>query len=152
MMTSSSGNNFRVTGHLCREFTGHRWIPRTKASDAELWCFSLICAVITDWVNNRVAGDLRRHRAHYDVTVMICWHWNDADSRSPSSWKTRNSLTYIFNVMTGDGLVTQSAKHIWIKKSEKIRWTMTLNSSSPRQNGCHFGRRQFRMYFLEWKW
>ena len=29
----------RVTGHLCGEFTGHRWIPRTKASDAELWCF-----------------------------------------------------------------------------------------------------------------
>ena len=25
--------------HLCGEFTGHRWIPRTKASDAELWCF-----------------------------------------------------------------------------------------------------------------
>ena len=24
---------------LCGEFTGHRWIPRTKASDAELWCF-----------------------------------------------------------------------------------------------------------------
>ena len=23
-----------------REFTGHRWIPRTKASDAELWCFT----------------------------------------------------------------------------------------------------------------
>ena len=22
-----------------REFTGHRWIPRTKANDAELWCF-----------------------------------------------------------------------------------------------------------------
>ena len=22
-----------------REFTGLRWIPRTKASDAELWCF-----------------------------------------------------------------------------------------------------------------
>ena len=39
MMTSSSGNIFRVTGHLCQESTGHRWIPRTKASDAELWCF-----------------------------------------------------------------------------------------------------------------
>ena len=25
--------------HLCGEFTGPRWIPRTKASDAELWCF-----------------------------------------------------------------------------------------------------------------
>ena len=57
------------TGHLCGEFTGHRWIPHTKASDAELWC-SLICARINGWVNNREAGDLRRYRGHYDVTVM----------------------------------------------------------------------------------
>ena len=39
MMTSSNGNIFRVTGYLCGEFTGQRWIPRTKASGAELWCF-----------------------------------------------------------------------------------------------------------------
>ena len=39
MMTSSNGNIFHVTGLLCWEFTGHQWIPRTKASDAELWCF-----------------------------------------------------------------------------------------------------------------
>ena len=39
MMRSSKGNTFCVTGHLCREFTGPRWIPRTKASDAKLWCF-----------------------------------------------------------------------------------------------------------------
>ena len=39
MMTSSNGNIFRVTGHLCGEFTGSRWIPRTKASEAELWYF-----------------------------------------------------------------------------------------------------------------
>ena len=32
--------------------------------------FSLICAWIHGWVNNREVGDLRRHRAHYDVTVM----------------------------------------------------------------------------------
>ena len=68
MMTSSNGNIFRVTGHLCGEFTGLRWIPRTKASDAELWCF--LWAWINDWVNNCEAGDLRRHHAHYDVTVM----------------------------------------------------------------------------------
>ena len=37
MMTSSSGNIFRVSGPLCGESTGHRWIPRTKASDVELW-------------------------------------------------------------------------------------------------------------------
>ena len=34
--------------------------------------FSLICARINGWVNNREAGDLRRHRAHYDVIVMFC--------------------------------------------------------------------------------
>ena len=38
-MTSSNGNIFRDTGPLCGEFTGHRWIPHTKANDAELWCF-----------------------------------------------------------------------------------------------------------------
>ena len=38
MMTSSNEDIFRVTGHLCGEFTGPRWILHTKASDAELWC------------------------------------------------------------------------------------------------------------------
>ena len=38
MMTSSNGRIFRVTGHLYGEFSGPRWIPGTKASDAELWC------------------------------------------------------------------------------------------------------------------
>ena len=35
--------------------------------------FSLIYAWIISWVNNRGAGDLRRHRAHYGVIVM-CNH------------------------------------------------------------------------------
>ena len=38
IMTSSNVNIFPVTGPLCGEFTGHRWLPRTKVSDAELWC------------------------------------------------------------------------------------------------------------------
>ena len=33
--------------------------------------FSLTCAWINGWVNNHEAGDLRRHRAHYDVIVMV---------------------------------------------------------------------------------
>ena len=68
-MTSSNGNIFRVTGPLCGEFTSHRWIPLTKASDAELWCFLWSAP----WINNRESGDLRRHRAraHYDVIVII---------------------------------------------------------------------------------
>ena len=32
--------------------------------------FSMICAQINGWVNNREAGDLRRYCAHYDLIVM----------------------------------------------------------------------------------
>ena len=45
------------------EFTAQR--PVTRSFDV-----SLICARINCWVNNGDAGDLRRYRAHYDVTVM----------------------------------------------------------------------------------
>ena len=33
--------------------------------------FSLICAWTSGWTNKREVGDLRRHRAYYDVTVML---------------------------------------------------------------------------------
>ena len=49
MMTSWNGTIFRVTGPLC------------GARDAGLWCFL--------W-SAREAGDLRRYRVHFDVTVM----------------------------------------------------------------------------------
>ena len=39
--------------------------------------FSLICARINGWVNNREAGDLRRHRAHCDVIIMQFHIWWD---------------------------------------------------------------------------
>ena len=39
MMTSSNGSISHVTGPLWAEFIGDRWMPLTKASDAELWCF-----------------------------------------------------------------------------------------------------------------
>ena len=42
--------------------------------------FCLICTWINGWVNNREAGELRRHRAHYDVIVVIfCCLANDVD-------------------------------------------------------------------------
>ena len=33
--------------------------------------FSLIRAWINGWINNGEAGDLRRNRVHFDVTVML---------------------------------------------------------------------------------
>ena len=72
MMTSSAGNIFRVTGHLCGEFTGF-FLPMNsphKGNWRGALMFSLIGTWINDWVNNRKPGDLRRNCAHYDVTVM----------------------------------------------------------------------------------
>ena len=52
------------------------------------WCrtlmFSLICAWINSWVNNREAGDLRCHHGLYDVTVM---QWKDDPVESSPSGK-----------------------------------------------------------------
>ena len=39
IMTSSNANIFHVTAPLWGESTSYRWIPRTKASNAELWSF-----------------------------------------------------------------------------------------------------------------
>ena len=41
-----------------------------KDQSREALMFSSISACINAWVNNREAGDLRRHRGHYDVIVM----------------------------------------------------------------------------------
>ena len=71
MMTSLNGNIFRVTGPLPVRGI-HRWplnSPR-KGQWRGALIFSLINALKSGWVNNRDAGDLRRHRAHYDVIAM----------------------------------------------------------------------------------
>ena len=62
--------------HFPRYWPFLRGIPRSpvncphKGQRRGALMFSLICAWINGWVKNREAGDLRRHRAHYDVTVM----------------------------------------------------------------------------------
>ena len=90
MMTSSNGNIFHVTGLLWGESTGHRWIPLTKLQWRGALVFSLISALTHGWANHRGTGDSRRHRAHYDVTVM----W------VPSYfWEIKMSNTRIFNVL-----------------------------------------------------
>ena len=136
-MTSSNGNIFRVTGPLCGEFTGHRWILRTMTSvvagdhdDVIKWkhfprywpfvrrihrspvnsphndqcrgalIYSLTHAWINVWVNNREAGDLRPHRAHYDVIVIHIRYWRPVSTRKPKHdplMEARDSFWLIFH-------------------------------------------------------
>ena len=69
MMTSWNGNIFRVTGPLCGEFTGHRWIPLTKPVTRSFDVFFDLR------LTKRLSKQWRRrfglHHAHYDVTVMV---------------------------------------------------------------------------------
>ena len=60
--------------------------------------FSFICGWINDWVNNREAGDLRRHRGHYDVNVMF--------------WR---KLTMLWRLST------------WINMYESPAWWISVN-------------------------
>ena len=89
MMTSSNGNIFHVTGHLCGEFTSHRWIPCTKGQWRGALMFSLICAWMNGWVNNGEAVYLRRHRAHYDVIVML-----PRSALTPIKWTNFSSILF----------------------------------------------------------
>ena len=53
---------------------GIHWSPVNSPHKGQLrgaLVFSLICAWKNDCVNNHEAGDLRRHRGHYDVTLMF---------------------------------------------------------------------------------
>ena len=68
--------------HFPRYWPCVRWIHRSpvnfprKGQWRRALMFSLICVWIDSWVNNREAGDLRLHRAHYDVIVMFCKCWS----------------------------------------------------------------------------
>ena len=110
MMTSSNGNIFRVTGPLCGELIGHRWIPPQKGQ----WRGSLMSlgsmSWIKGWENNREAGDLRCHRAHYDVTVMAFIY---SAGVYLYSWRMMCNHMYIKAFDLGFGLLERKC-HQWM--------------------------------------
>ena len=69
IMTSSKGNIFLVIGPLCGELIVTGEFPSQGLWSGALM-FYLICAWTNGWVNNRNAGDWRRHCDHYGVTVV----------------------------------------------------------------------------------
>ena len=86
MMMSSNGNTFCITGPLWGESTGHRWIPLTKASDTELWCF-LWSLAVQNWASKQDTGDLKCHCTHYNVTGMTKQGLHHIISSYMSQWE-----------------------------------------------------------------
>ena len=83
MMTSSNGNIFPRYWPFVRGIQRAPVNSPHKGQWRGALMFSLICTWINGWINNREAGDLRRHRAHYDVTVMS---WRDIAAWTPPSF------------------------------------------------------------------
>ena len=87
--------------HFPRYWSFVQWIRRSPVNSPHKgqWrgalMFSLICAWINGSVNNDEAGDLRRHCAHCDVSVMDCqWFWRMTSSEhlwQIASLATKNS-------------------------------------------------------------
>ena len=131
-MTSSNGNIFRVTGHLCGEFTGQRWIPHTRPVTRSFdvffhlrlnkqlskqswgWWFETLsrplwrhCNVDIICVQNAV-GNTTRHR----VWVSL-WRNCSLENGSPSRGKVNGSVSdnkWLGNIQVLCKLVPRPAK------------------------------------------
>ena len=77
--------------------------------------FSLICAWIKAWVNNRQAGDLKRHLAHYDVIVMSWYPIKNVASVMRYFEKTTHTI-FSFG--------------LWLKPCNCWHWTYWTDVSS----------------------
>ena len=116
--------------------------------------FSLICARKNGWVNNRDAGDLRRHSAHCDVIVMFlgeitvaevngktahvwCLHTHVCISSWHAYWSLQNALRWRHNELDG---VSDHQPHDCLlnrlfgrrsKRTSKLRVTGLCAGNSP---------------------
>ena len=115
----SQGLPIWIFRHRCESHLGHkdvikwkhfprywpfvRGIHRTSViflTKPVTWSFDVlsICAWINGWVNNREAGDLRRHHAHYKAIVMVYnHHWFPARwDLSFLWWPPANYIIIVF--------------------------------------------------------
>ena len=91
----------------------------------------LICAWTNGWVNNREAGDLSRHRPHYDVTVI--------DTKCAIIWMFPFRKMSCKNIMQGR---RHSVKGITVKSHERLgvqitgRDCLLTSFFRPKNNHC----------------
>ena len=122
MMTSSNGYIFRVTGHLCGELIGHRWIPHTKASVTKLWfSFDLrlnkrLSKQSRYWWFERPSLSLWRH---FNVTLRgeFCAykHWSHVFNSHTflSSTHRYGAIVYISTFKWRHCIVLKAERRIW---------------------------------------
>ena len=105
----------------------HRWPVNSPHKGP--WCgsvmFSLMYDWINGWVNDREAGDLRRHRVHYDVTVMLQTFVISRAHWPLSPWEIKTT-----NKKENNGLLTFLVHILWVKLTKaELRLYATINKT-----------------------
>ena len=129
---------------------------------------SLTCAWINGWANNRKAGDLRRHHAHYDDSAKkLAGHLNCVHIQTLLFWKKSylkitSCKVLLLNIFLNTPAVTQPRYRlldtllstikigdiavVW-RLSRTVRWARPV-CKCRTTNGC-----QALPIFTEmWKW
>ena len=78
---------------------------------------SLICARINGWVNNNEAGDLRRHRTHYDVILMF----RIIGALSGRRWSHKETVTWGFDVFFINSM-NKLWTNSWVAGNTRCHW------------------------------
>ena len=130
MITSSNGNISRGTGLFCGKFTGHRCIPRTKASDAELWYFLWSAPEPTvEQMMETLWFDMQLRWLWHDVIVMdfapVCLEWKD------------RQIEFVIIHFSLAGDVSYQVSH-W-----KIKWDLVLSQTKTKRVG---------IFILQYDW
>ena len=93
----------------CGVFAGHRWIPRTKASDAELWCFLWSAPEPTDMKTMR--------RRWFETPSPSLWRHCNASSQSMCMCSFPFFMFYLFSLLScpGPTFIKPDQRNPWIK-------------------------------------
>ena len=123
--------------------------------------FPLICAWGNGWVNNPEVGDLTRHRAHCDITVMISLSFKITKSHPhlPGTNELKSFVEMVMsNVCVFSGILIQICQSwqpffvIYLQSAEVVMKPMKYGSSaeselpSIRKLSCAVGRRPTHVY------
>ena len=82
--------------------------------------FSLICVWINGWVNNREAGDLRRHRGHFDVNVM-----QPSSNRMDNCW----GVLYMYITIVDVNMRLRTGSHTYWFHSQGLPFFLSSSST-----------------------
>ena len=88
--------------------------------------FSLVCVWTKRWVNNWDASDLRRHCAHYDVTIMAPW---------PINHKTNHDRHFIQQLI--QGYISKGSLQIKVDSIDTIqaiKFLICLHQNAQRKH------------------